>query len=126
MLGSHNGHKYKDISNSLYQKKREIENETREIEITIIPLYKRNYEETKRKLQTTLTKFCEMEKEEEKHRKYWHQEVDTIFDKVGSLMKSMKEYHMAALKLHQFLQEQVECLQHRLLTKAKVGSARWH
>jgi hypothetical protein len=38
-----------------------------------------------------------MEKEREKKRKFWHQEVDVIFDKFGFMMGSMKENLLAWL-----------------------------
>jgi hypothetical protein len=82
-------------------KKKKLEKETKEIESTIIPLYKKKNEETEAKISYVLAEFNEMGKEREEKRKFWHQEVDTIFDKFGSLMKSMKENLLAALKSHQ-------------------------
>ncbi|XP_048752263.2 uncharacterized protein LOC125663883 [Ostrea edulis] len=101
MLGPHNGHKYEDMSDIFNKKKKEIEKETREIESTIIPQYKKKNEETENKVSIAVTNFDEMDKEKEKHREYWHQEVDTIFNKLGSLLNSMKENHLAVLKSHQ-------------------------
>jgi sugar lactone lactonase YvrE len=82
-------------------KKKKLEKETKEVESTIIPQYKKKNEETENKISTVLAEFDEIEKEREKKRTFWHQEVDTIFDKFGSLMKSMKENLLAALKSHQ-------------------------
>jgi hypothetical protein len=82
-------------------KKKKLEKETKEIESTIIPLYKKKNEETESKISTVLVEFDEMEKEREKKRKFWHQEVDAIFDNFGFMMGSMKENLLAALKSHQ-------------------------
>jgi hypothetical protein len=82
-----------------YQKMK-LEKETREIE-SIITQYKTAHKETENKISIAMAEFDKMGKEREKHRKSWHKEVDTIFNKSGSLMKSMKENILAALKVHQ-------------------------
>ncbi|XP_056002566.1 E3 ubiquitin-protein ligase TRIM71-like [Ostrea edulis] len=102
ILGSHNGHRYEDMSDIFNKKKKDIEKETQEIDSTIIPQYEEKNEETENKLSIAVTKFDEMDKEKEKHRKFWHQEIDTIFNKLGSLLNAMKENHLAVLKSHQF------------------------
>ncbi|XP_048743729.2 uncharacterized protein LOC125657116 [Ostrea edulis] len=101
MLGPHNGHKYEDMSDIFNSKKNDIEKEIKEIESTIIPQYNKKNEETESKLSFIMAKFDELDKEKEKHRKSWHQEVDTIFNHLGSLMKSIKENLLAALNSHQ-------------------------
>ncbi|XP_048740315.2 uncharacterized protein LOC125654398 [Ostrea edulis] len=101
IFGSHYGHKFKDMPESFNGKKKELEKETKEIESTIIPQYKKKNEETESKLSVIMAEFDEMENEREEHRKFWHQEVDTIFNTLGSLMESMRENHLAALKSHQ-------------------------
>jgi streptogramin lyase len=101
MLGSHNEHKVDDMPKNFNDNRRKLEKETKEIESTIIPQYKKKNEEIKSKLSFMMDEFAEMEKEKEKHRTFWHQEVDTIFNTVGSLMESVKENHLAALKSHQ-------------------------
>ncbi|XP_055998839.1 E3 ubiquitin-protein ligase TRIM71-like [Ostrea edulis] len=101
IVGPHNGHKVKDMPEIFNEKKKELEKETKEIESTIIPQYKKKNEETESKLSIIMAEFGELDKEKEKHRKFWHQEVDTIFNKLGSLMKSIKENLLAALNSHQ-------------------------
>ncbi|XP_048766566.2 E3 ubiquitin-protein ligase TRIM71-like [Ostrea edulis] len=101
ILGPHNGHRYEDMSEIFNKKKKDIEKETQEIESNIIPQYEKKNEETENELSITITKFDEMAKEKEKHRKFWHQEVDTIFNKLGSLLNAMKENHLTVLKSHQ-------------------------
>ncbi|XP_048750839.2 uncharacterized protein LOC125662608 [Ostrea edulis] len=101
MLDPHNGHRYEDMFDIFQKKKKDIEKETQEIESTIIPQYEEKNEETENKLSIAITEYCEMDKEKEKHREYWHQEVDTIFNKLGSLLNAMKENQLAVLKSHQ-------------------------
>ncbi|XP_048740876.2 uncharacterized protein LOC125654829 [Ostrea edulis] len=101
ILGPHNGHKYGDMSDILNKKKRCIRRDTQEIESSIIPRYKKKNEEAGKKISIAVTKFDELDKEKEKHRKSWHQEVDTIFNNLGSLMNSMKENLLAALNSQQ-------------------------
>jgi hypothetical protein len=88
------------MSDIFGDKKKEIEKETKEIESTIIPQYKKKSEEIGNKLSTTIAEFDEKENEREKDRKLWHEEVDAIFNKFRSLMKSMKENQLAVLKSH--------------------------
>jgi streptogramin lyase len=101
MLGPHNGHRVKNMPKKFNDMKRKLEKDIKEIESIIIPEYMMKKEETESKLLEIMTEFGKMEKEIERHRKFWHQEVDTIFDSVASVMKSMKENHLAALKSHQ-------------------------
>ncbi|XP_056001411.1 E3 ubiquitin-protein ligase TRIM71-like [Ostrea edulis] len=101
IVGVHNGHKVKDMPESFNDKKKELEEETKEIEFTIIPQCKKKNEETESKISITRAECDELETEKEKLRKFWHQEVDTIFNTLGSLMESLKENHLAALISHQ-------------------------
>jgi sugar lactone lactonase YvrE len=86
----------------IFNKKQDIEKETQEIESTIIPQYRKKYEESESKLSIIMTKFDKMDKEKERNRKFWHREVDTIFNKLGLLMKTRKDNLLAAVKSHQF------------------------
>ncbi|XP_048773734.2 E3 ubiquitin-protein ligase TRIM71-like [Ostrea edulis] len=100
ILDSHNGHRYKDMSDIFNSKKKKLEKETKEIESIIISQYKEKNEETESKISIIMAEFDELNKEKEKYRKFWHQEVDTIFNNLGSLMKSIKENLLAALTSH--------------------------
>jgi hypothetical protein len=82
-------------------KKKKFEKETKEIESTIIPEYTKKHEETESKISFIMAEFDALHKEKEEYRKSWHQEVDTIFNTVGSLMESIKENLLAALNSHQ-------------------------
>ncbi|XP_048778022.2 uncharacterized protein LOC125681824 [Ostrea edulis] len=101
IFGPHNGHKVKDMPEIFNDKKKKLEKETKEIESTVIPQYKKKNEETESKISIIMDKFDELDKEKEENRKSWHQEVDTIFNQLGSLIKSIKENLLAALNSQQ-------------------------
>ncbi|XP_048730360.2 uncharacterized protein LOC125647645 [Ostrea edulis] len=98
--GAHNGHTVKDMTEIFNDKKKKLEKETKEIESTIIPQCKKKIEETESKISIIMAEFDELDKEKEKHRKSWHQEVETIFNNLSSLMKSIKENLLAVLNSH--------------------------
>ncbi|XP_062604198.1 E3 ubiquitin-protein ligase TRIM71-like isoform X2 [Saccostrea cucullata] len=101
ILSSHSGHKIVEIQEIFNEKKNEIEKENQEIESNILPKYRKKMDDIAGKISTSTAKFDELEKETEKHRKLWHQEVDIIFSKLGSLIKSMRESFLTSLKSHQ-------------------------
>lgn len=72
------------------------------------------------KLTETTAKFNKMEEEKEVLRKRWHQEVDTIFDKLGSSISLMKESNLESIKTQQktikdTTQDMVQTVQHNKL-----------
>ncbi|XP_062584840.1 uncharacterized protein LOC134246483 [Saccostrea cucullata] len=101
ILSSHSGHKIVEMQEIFNERKREIEKENQEIESIIIPKYKKKMDNIAGKISTSRAKFDKLEKEAEKHRKLWHQEVDNIFNKVSSLIKSMRENNNTPLQSHQ-------------------------
>ncbi|XP_062572156.1 E3 ubiquitin-protein ligase TRIM71-like [Saccostrea cucullata] len=94
LLGSHNGHNIKDMPENFNDKKKEIEEETQEIESTLIPMYQKENLETESILLNSKAEYDELEKEVEKQRKF-------CFDKFGVLINSKKETHLAPLESHQ-------------------------
>ncbi|XP_061186777.1 tripartite motif-containing protein 2-like [Saccostrea echinata] len=101
VITSHNGHSVRDMPNIFNDKKKEIQQETQEIETSVIPNYKKKNEERESDITLSMEKYIELEKETEKHRTIWHQEVDSIFNKLRSLIISMRDNHLAVLKSHQ-------------------------
>lgn len=74
----------------------------------------------KEKLTETTAKFNKMEEEKEVLRKRWHQEVDTIFDKLGSSISLMEENSLESIKTQQktikdTTQDMVQTVQHNKL-----------
>ncbi|XP_062568368.1 uncharacterized protein LOC134230556 [Saccostrea cucullata] len=101
IFSSHNGHKIVEIQEIFNVKKSEIEKENQEIESIIIPKYKKKMDNIAGKISTSMAKFNELEREAEKHRQLWHHEVDNIFNKINSMIKSTRENHLTFLKSHQ-------------------------
>jgi hypothetical protein len=62
IVGPHNGHKVKDMPENFSDKKKKLVKETKEIESTIIPQYKKKNEETESKSSIVITEFAKMEK----------------------------------------------------------------
>lgn len=79
----------------------EIEKETEEIETKIIPKYKTTNTIIEDKALKVTSECAKTESETEKLRDIWHQEVDAIFDKVGSVAQFFKDYKLAALTTEQ-------------------------
>ncbi|XP_061186406.1 uncharacterized protein LOC133194470 [Saccostrea echinata] len=101
ILGNHKGRDGVDLSNIVANKKEEIEKDTAEIETVIIPKCQKSENEAKVRASNCIARFEELEQEMEKHRILWHKEVDTIFNKLCSLIKSMRDDNMNALETHQ-------------------------
>lgn len=101
-------------------KKQELQNCTDEIETKLIPKYNKTNADLQDKLTETKVKFNKMEEEKEVLRKRWHQEVDTIFDKLGSSISLMEKSSLESIKTHQKTiddtrQDMVQTVQHNKL-----------
>lgn len=83
------------------EKRQEIDKETEEIETKIIPKYKTTNTVIEDKIFKVTSEYAKTESENEKLRYIWHQEVDAIFDKVGSVAQFFKDYKLAALTTEQ-------------------------
>ncbi|XP_062614725.1 E3 ubiquitin-protein ligase TRIM71-like [Saccostrea cucullata] len=101
ILSSHSGHKIVEMQEIFNEKKQEIIKENQEIESIIIPKYRKKMDNIAGKISKSTAKFDELEKEAEKNRKLWHQEVDNIFNNLSSLIKSMRENNLTSLQSHQ-------------------------
>ncbi|XP_061186768.1 uncharacterized protein LOC133194883 [Saccostrea echinata] len=101
VITSHNGHIVGDIPKNFNDKKKNIQRENHEIESNIIPSYMKKNENIEKDKELAMKKFDEVEKEIKRHRKLWHQEVGSIFNKLRSLLKSMRDNQLAVLKTHQ-------------------------
>ncbi|XP_061179114.1 E3 ubiquitin-protein ligase TRIM71-like [Saccostrea echinata] len=99
-LGQHKGHDAVEISDIVHRKKQQIKREMEEIESVIIPKFKNNDVEIERKNLKSGEDYDQLEKETEKLRKCWHQEVDTIFNNLRTLIKSMRDNDMEAKRAY--------------------------
>jgi hypothetical protein len=116
IIGPHKGHDAVELLDVFKSKKQEIKKETQEIESIIIPRYNQKREDANNKMSIAIAKFEKLEKERGEHRTFWHQEVDTIFDKFDSTIKSIEENQLVSLKSHdsklsKFIQEMTQTVQ---------------
>lgn len=100
-IGTHKNHDAVELVELFEIKKQELQNFTAEIETKLIPKYNKTDADLQEKLTETTAKFNNMEEEKEVLRKRWHQEVDTIFDKLGSSISLMKESSLESIKTQQ-------------------------
>lgn len=119
-IGTHKNHDAVELIELFEIKKQELQNFTDEIETKLIPKYNKTDADLQEKLTETTAKFHKMEEEKEVLRKRWHQEVDTIFDKLGSSISLMKESNLESIKTQQktikdTTQDMVQTVQHNKL-----------
>lgn len=100
-LGPHKHHNNVDIVDLVGNKKEEIQRESREIENEIIPHCKKTYEYLRDDLSKITAEINQVEEEKETLRSIWHQEVDYLFDNLGSLFAETKKQNSETLKKHQ-------------------------
>ncbi|XP_061179115.1 tripartite motif-containing protein 2-like [Saccostrea echinata] len=99
-LGQHKGHDAVEISEIVQGKKQQIRREMEEIESVIIPKFKNNDAEIESKILKSAEDYDQLEKETEKLRTRWNEEVDTIFNNVRTLIKSMRDNDMEAKRAY--------------------------
>lgn len=119
-IGTHKNHDAVDLVERFEMKKQELQNYTDEIESKLIPKYNKTDADLQEKLTETTAKFNKMEEEKEVLRKRWHQEVDRIFDKLGSSISLMEESSLESIKTQQktikdTTQGMVQTVQHNKL-----------
>jgi DNA-binding beta-propeller fold protein YncE len=89
------------MSKIVKNKKDRIKKDTREMEATMIPKYRRKYAETESEISETTIRYDELEEETDKLRAAWHREVDAIFNKLRSFLKATKDSHISPMKTNQ-------------------------
>lgn len=95
--GAHQGHNVVELYKVVEAKKQEIEKQTAEIESEIITKYQATLTDIESKIFKVTNECDKRENERERLRNIWHQEVDIIFNKVGSFTQFIKDYNLAAL-----------------------------
>ncbi|XP_048741974.2 tripartite motif-containing protein 3-like [Ostrea edulis] len=98
VTGSHKGHDVVDMADIIARKRENIKRETEEIESSIIPKNKSYDVDVEKKICKSKTHYSYLEKEAKDKRKKWHLEVDDIFDKLESLIQSLKDQEITILK----------------------------
>lgn len=97
-LGPHKHHNAVDMTDLVGIKKEEIQREAHEIENEIIPRCKKTYGYLKDDLSRITAEINKVEEEKEKLRSIWHQEVDYLFDELGSLFAETKKQNSEILQ----------------------------
>lgn len=109
LLGRHKHHNAYDIEEVVKIKKKEIQRQTHKIENEIIPHYKKINSQLTNDLSRITAEINEIEKKMKTLRSIWHQEVDYLFDKLGSLFAEAKNRNSETLKKKQIkLNKQIQ------------------
>lgn len=101
IVGPHKTHSLERAAEIFEGKKREIEKDNETIKTDFIETLKKKSEFVEKQIQTMFTKYSSLEDEIEKERKTWHRGVDTIFDRVDTVVYSQREKDVALLVTHQ-------------------------
>ncbi|XP_062599779.1 E3 ubiquitin-protein ligase TRIM71-like [Saccostrea cucullata] len=97
---NHRGHEFDDMVDIIVRKKEEIDRENEEIEL-IISKNSALDTDVENNLSVSVVHFADIEKQATDQRKQWHLEVDNIFNKMESLIQSLKDHHFTTLQLCQ-------------------------
>ncbi|XP_062579094.1 uncharacterized protein LOC134241017 [Saccostrea cucullata] len=100
IIKSHNGHSITDMLKFFIGKKAEIREETQEIESSFLPMVEKKALSARINMACRTEDFIDMEEAMVEHRQLWHQEVDIIFDKFSSTIKSMKNRYWCVMELN--------------------------
>lgn len=99
LCGPHQGHTAEDLT---YEKKLEdIQYETEQIQNKIIPTWEKEDSEMEVIIAQALAKFDDVGKENENIQHIWHQEVNSIFDKISLMMQELEKKNLESLDGHQ-------------------------
>ncbi|XP_061182711.1 protein wech-like [Saccostrea echinata] len=93
----HKGHEFHDMADIITKMREKIKRETEEIE-GIIPNIREKDADTENKISKSMAHFVQLKKQAKNQRKQWHLEVDTIFNKMESLIQSLRDHHITTLK----------------------------
>ncbi|XP_061182729.1 E3 ubiquitin-protein ligase Midline-1-like [Saccostrea echinata] len=93
----HKGHEFHDMADIIATKKENIKKETEEIEANI-PKYTAQDKGTENKISKFMAHYADLQKQTNDNRIQWHLEVDNIFNKMESLIQSLRDHHITTLK----------------------------
>ncbi|XP_022312161.2 uncharacterized protein LOC111117358 [Crassostrea virginica] len=129
--GPHKRHEVEELTKTHKYIKQKIEKDTVEIKAKITPEYQRKNAEIENSMSKTKSQFDQIKTESEKLRKLWHQEVDSIFDKIDSLSQSHREENLNVLqsyhtKIRKLISEMNETVKQneKLLKSIKLSEVR--
>ena len=98
--GPHKEHEVEELTKAYENKKQRIAEDTEEIKTALIPKCQRKTDDIENRMSMTKTQFDDIKKESKKLRQLWHQEVDSIFDKIESMNQSHREENLNALQAY--------------------------
>ena len=101
VTGPHGGHCTVGLTKIFEEIKQKIKNDTREIEDRIIQYYLEKEVETENTISKVMEEIKEVEHEKDEQRRIWHQEVDSIFDKIDSLYQDLTGMKLSPLRTQQ-------------------------
>ncbi|XP_061183060.1 tripartite motif-containing protein 3-like [Saccostrea echinata] len=97
ITGLHKGHDIVDMADIIATKREKIKKETEEIEANI-PKNTAQDKGTENKISKFMALYTDLQKQANDHRNQWHLEVDNIFNKIESLIQSLRDHHITTLK----------------------------
>ncbi|XP_062569815.1 uncharacterized protein LOC134231865 [Saccostrea cucullata] len=97
LTGQHKGHVFEDMDKIIAMKREKIKQETGEIEGIILKTTRQD-SDTENKISQSMAHYTDLQKQTNDHRKQWHLEVDNIFNKMESLIQSLRDHHITTLK----------------------------
>ncbi|XP_062622405.1 uncharacterized protein LOC134283894 [Saccostrea cucullata] len=93
----HKGHDIVDMADIIAAKREKIKRETEKIE-DIISENTAQDKSTETKLSKSMAHYADLQKQTKDNRKHWHLEVDNIFNKMESLIQSLRDHQITSLK----------------------------
>ncbi|XP_062571890.1 E3 ubiquitin-protein ligase TRIM45-like [Saccostrea cucullata] len=97
LTGQHKSHAFDDLDKIIALKREKIKQETGEIEGIILKTTTQD-SDTENKISKSMIHYTNLQKQATDQRKQWHQEVDNIFNKMESLIQSLRDHHITNLK----------------------------
>ncbi|XP_048740735.2 uncharacterized protein LOC125654737 [Ostrea edulis] len=101
IISNHIGHTIGEIPNIFNIQRLGIEKDTSELEKVLIPKYKQNEKDVDAKILKVTQEHEKMENEGGNLRRFWHQEVNRIFDTIRYNIRFSNYYQTSSLKAHQ-------------------------
>ncbi|XP_061182726.1 E3 ubiquitin-protein ligase Midline-1-like [Saccostrea echinata] len=93
----HKGHEFHDMADIIATNREKIKKETEKIEAFI----KKNTAQEidiENKISESMAHYEDLQNQTKDHRQQWHLEVDNIFNKMESLIQSLRHHHITTLK----------------------------
>ncbi|XP_061182712.1 uncharacterized protein LOC133191586 [Saccostrea echinata] len=97
ITGLHKGHDIVDMTDIIATKREKIKKETEEIE-AIISKNTAQDKGTENKISKFMAHYTDLQKQTNDNRNQWHLEVDNTFNKMESLIQSLRDHHITTLK----------------------------